>query len=57
MYRTLQTQDPDNTDIPQIVRGKESGAIGRVIDYPSEKSIILIVDTDILELQLRILNL
>jgi len=47
--------NPDNTDIlpGKIVRGKESGAIGRVIDYLSENlNNTNPVDTDILELQL-----
>jgi len=47
--------DPDNTDIlpGKVVRGKESGAIGRVVEYLSESlNPGNPTNTDILELQL-----
>ena len=47
--------DPDNTDIlpGKVVRGKESGAIGRVVEYLSENlNPSNPANTDILELQL-----
>ena len=47
--------DPDNTDIlpGKVVRGKESGALGRVVEYLSESlNPTNPTNTDILELQL-----
>ena len=47
--------DPDNTDIlpGKVIRGKESGALGRVVEYQSENlNPSNPTNTDILELQL-----